>query len=94
MQFRKKEAPKATLSSEAGEMADAVLETMKKKKLPSWLDTLKQISEVGEVNVYGCAMFADLMGIKKEDLDPIVKEVIGVSQFMDMAKNSKMTLFL
>ncbi|MHB8361133.1 MAG: DsrE/DsrF/DrsH-like family protein [Thermoplasmataceae archaeon] len=94
MQFKKNGAPKATLSSEAGDMADAVLETMKKKKLPSWLDTLKQISEVGEVNVYGCAMFADLMGIKKEDLDPIVKEVIGVSQFMDMAKDSKMTLFL
>ncbi|MFG1519309.1 MAG: DsrE/DsrF/DrsH-like family protein [Thermoplasmataceae archaeon] len=94
MQFKKSGAPKPTLSAEAGNMADMVMKTMREKKVPSWLDTLKQISEIGNVNVYGCAMFADLMGIKKEDLDPMVKDVIGVSQFVDMAKDSKMTLFL
>ena len=39
-------------------------------------------------------MFADLMGIGKDDLDPMIEDVIGVSQFVDMAKDSKMTLFI
>ncbi|MCL5441385.1 MAG: DsrE/DsrF/DrsH-like family protein [Candidatus Thermoplasmatota archaeon] len=94
LQFKKSGAPKPTLSPDAGNMADLVMKTMKEKKVPSWLDTLKQISEIGNVTIYGCAMFADLMGIKKEDLDPIVKDVIGVSQFVDMSKDAKMTLFL
>ena len=94
LQFKKSGAPKPTLSPDAGNMADLVMKTMKEKKVPSWLDTLKQIGEIGNVTIYGCAMFADLMGIKKEDLDPIVKDVIGVSQFVDMSKDAKMTLFL
>lgn len=83
-----------SMSPEAGPLAGEVMRIMHEKKVPSWLDTIKQISEVGDVSVYGCAMFADLMNIKKEELDPIVKDVIGVSQFMDMAKDSTMTLFL
>ena len=39
-------------------------------------------------------MFADLMDIKKDDLDPVIDEIIGVSQFVAMAKDSKMTLFI
>ena len=39
-------------------------------------------------------MFADMMGIRKSDLDPIVRDVIGVSQFVDMSRDSNMTLFI
>ncbi|MCL4328085.1 MAG: DsrE/DsrF/DrsH-like family protein [Candidatus Thermoplasmatota archaeon] len=94
LQLKKNGRPAPTLSPDAGNMAGQIMQVMAEKKIPSWLDTLKKLQEIGTVNVYACAMFADLMGIKKNDLDPIVKDIIGVSQFVDMARESKMTLFL
>ncbi len=94
LQVTKEGVHQISLSPEAGPLAGEVMRVMHEKKIPSWLDTIRQISEVGDVTVYGCAMFADMMGIKKEELDPIVKDIIGVSQFMGMAKDSTMTLFL
>ncbi len=94
LQLKKSGAPKPTLSPEAGDMSKQIMKIMQEKKVPSWLDTIRNLKDIGNVNLYGCAMFADLLGLKKEDLDPLVKDVIGVSQFVDMAKDSKMTLFL
>ncbi len=94
LHLKKSGTPPPTLSPEAGPMAQQMMKIMAEKKIPSWLDTIKQAAEVGNVTVYGCAMFADMLGLKKSDLDPIVKDIIGVSQFVDMAKNSNMTLFI
>ena len=38
-------------------------------------------------------MFADMLSLKKEDMDPIVDEIIGVNEFVSMSKDS-MTLFI
>ncbi len=94
LQLKKNGAPPPTLSPEAGKMAPQIMKVMKEKKIPSWLDTIKQISEIGKVNVYGCSMFADLLEMNKDEFDPIMKDLIGVSQFVDMSKDSSMTLFL
>lgn len=91
----KKDAPRNTkLSFEGKEMSDQIFKIFEEKKIPSWLDMLKQAKEIGTVKVYACAMFADLLGIGKEDLDPIVDEIIGVSEFVSMSKDSNTTLFI
>jgi peroxiredoxin family protein len=94
MEFKKGSKGKINLSYDGKDVEKEVLQKMKEKKIPSWLDMIKQAKDVGNVKVYGCAMFADLMDIKKEDLDPVIDEIIGVSQFVAMAKDSKMTLFI
>ncbi len=94
MEFKKGSRGKINLSYDGKDIEKEVLQKMKEKKIPSWLDMIKQAKDVGNVKVYGCAMFADLMDIKKEDLDPVIDEIIGVSQFVAMAKDSKMTLFI
>lgn len=94
MEFRKGAAGKVKLSYDGKDIEKEVLQKMAQKKIPSWIDMIKQAKEVGNVKVYGCAMFADLMDLKKDDLDPIIDEIIGVSQFVAMAKDSKMTLFI
>ena len=94
MEMRKNAPENTKLSVEGKGMDKQLFTIMKEKKVPSWKDTLKQAAEIGSVHVYGCAMFADLMGIGKDDLDPMIEDVIGVSQFVDMAKDSKMTLFI
>lgn len=94
MEMKKSSPENTKLGPEGKGLEKQLFSIMKEKKVPSWKDTLRQAQEIGNVHVYGCAMFADLMGIEKEDLDPMVEEVIGVSQFVDMAKDSKMTLFI
>lgn len=94
MEFRKGAASKVKLSYDGKDIEKEVLQKMAQKKIPSWIDMIRQAKEVGNVKVYGCAMFADLMDLKKDDLDPIIDEIIGVSQFVAMAKDSKMTLFI
>ncbi len=94
LQFKKDNKSIPKLSYDGAEMSEEIFKIMQEKKVPSWMDMLKQAKEVGNVKVYGCAMFADLIGLKKEDLDPIIDEIIGVGEFVGMAKDSKTTLFI
>ena len=94
MEMKKNAPPNMKLSYEGKDMADQIFAIMKEKKVPGWKEMLRQAKEIGTVRVYGCAMFADLLGLKKEDLDPMVDEIIGVSEFVSKAKESKMTLFI
>ncbi|MGC9117165.1 MAG: DsrE/DsrF/DrsH-like family protein [Conexivisphaera sp.] len=81
-------------SADYSEMARAMGELMRAKNVPSWYETLKRAKEVGTVRVHACAMTYDLMGMKKEDLADIVDDVIGVGEFVDMARNADITLFI
>lgn len=94
LQFRKNNGSAPKLSYDGAEMSEEIFKIMQEKKVPSWLDMLRQAKEIGNVKVYACAMFADLLGLKKEDLDPIVDEIIGVSEFVAMSKDSNTTLFI
>lgn len=70
------------LSTSDPALKEMVFAVMKKKNVPTWLKTLKDAKELGSVKVYGCAMFSDLMEIKKADIDPVIDEIIGVNEFI------------
>lgn len=94
IEMKKNSPPNMKLSYEGRDMADQLFSIMKEKKVPGWKEMLRQAKEVGNVRIFACAMFADLLGLKKEDLDPMVDEIIGVTEFVGRAKESKMTLFI
>jgi peroxiredoxin family protein len=81
-------------SKDFEEMAGPMVMMMQQKHMPSWYDTLKQAKEMGNVKIHGCTMTAELMGLKKEDYDPIVDDMCGVATFVDAAQNSQITLFI
>lgn len=76
------------------ELAPMLAQLMKEKNVPSWYDMLLQAKSMGNVKVHACAMTLDLMGMKKEHLDPIVDDVVGVGEFVSNAKEGEITLFL
>jgi peroxiredoxin family protein len=39
-------------------------------------------------------MTADLMGLKKEDFDPIVDDIVGVTEFVSEARDGEITMFI
>jgi peroxiredoxin family protein len=76
------------------ELAPMLAQLMKEKNVPSWYDMLLKAKEMGQVRVHACAMTLDLMGLKKEHLDPIIDDVVGVGEFVSNAKEGEITLFL
>jgi peroxiredoxin family protein len=76
------------------DMAPLMMQLMKEKNVPSWYEMLKRAKELGNVKVHACAMTYDLMGMKKEDLADIVDDVIGVGEFISIAREAKITLFI
>ncbi len=95
--FRKGEPQRnMKFSGDYADKAPAMMQMMIKKKVPSWYQTLRTAKEMGNgmVKVHACAMTLDLMGLGKEDLDPIVDDIVGVGEFMDRAREGKVTLFI
>lgn len=54
-----------------------------------WSDLLRQAREVGEVDIQACALSMDLLGIGRDDLDPLVDGVEGVAPFMAVASEGQ-----
>ena len=77
-----------------GEIGPMMMKVMMAKKMPSWYDMLVKVKEMGGVKVHACATTYDLMDMKKEDLDPIVDDVIGVTEFLSRAGEGGITMFL
>jgi peroxiredoxin family protein len=94
MAFRKgaKEQP-PRISADFVDFAEAAIQAMQAKKVPHWLDTLRDAMELGDVKVKACGLTMDLFGLKVEDLEPVVKEVTGVGSFIEESTGGQ-TLFI
>lgn len=68
-----------------GDVGKALIE----KDVTLFPKLLENGKEMGELNIYCCALAMDVMGWKKEDLIDVVDDVIGVTTFLGMAKNAK-----
>ncbi|MDQ1372222.1 MAG: hypothetical protein QG582_1137 [Candidatus Thermoplasmatota archaeon] len=69
-----------------------MIKKMMKLNVPGYEEMLKQAKELG-VNFYACSTSMSLMGVKQEDLIDGTK-VLGASKFLDLAADSKVTLFI
>ncbi len=65
---------------------------MKKSNVPGYQEMLAQAKELG-VHFYACSTSMELMGLRKEDLLEGTK-VLGASAFLNLAVDSKTTLFI
>lgn len=76
----------------AGISPELLTMLMKKRNIAP-LDEIIQASIDLGVNFYACEMAYHMFGFEREDLIPEVKDVIGVSTFLLMSKDSQ-TLFI
>jgi peroxiredoxin family protein len=90
MGFRKGDWQKnMKFSKDFEEYAQPAFELMQAKNVPHWMQTLQQVSEIGDLRVKACGLTMDLFGIKLEDLEPIVSEVTGVASFMQESEGGQ-----
>lgn len=93
--FRKENiATNMKMSSDYAELAPMMMQLMQQKHVPSWFDTLSKAKELGNVRIHACGMTYDLMGMKKQDLPDIVDDVMAVGEFVELAREAKVTLFI
>ena len=57
------------------------------------LEELYQAAKDLGVNLYACEMSMNIFGMKRENLDPAVKEVIGVPSFLKYSEDGQ-TIFI
>jgi len=78
----------------AGMGRGMILREMRRKKIAG-LDGLLAMAEASGVEVLACSMSMDLMGIRPEELiDYPNLRICGATQFVDMAADGNVTLFV
>ena len=80
---------KMILPKEFESMGPALMEGIKREKVSSWYDMVKEAKEFG-AKVYACSMACGVMNIKREDLDPIVDDMVGAATFLQEAEGGQM----
>ena len=81
-------------SGDYADMAPMFAQVMQAKNVPTPFETLRTAKELGHVRIYACTMTMDLLGQTKADFIDLVDATAGVGEFMDRAKDAKMTLFI
>jgi peroxiredoxin family protein len=83
---------KMIMPKEFEHMGQAMMEGMAREHVASWYSMIKEAKEFG-AKVYACSMACGVMGIKREDLDPIVDDMVGAATFLQQAEGGQ-TLFI
>ena len=76
-------------SKDFEDYAGPAFEMMQARQVPSWMATLKDAMELGNLKVKACGMTMVLFNIHLEDLEPVVSEVTGVASFIKEAEGGQ-----
>lgn len=74
--------------TEFAAMAPAVMKGMQANHVASWDTMLRQAKEMG-AKVYACSMMSEVMGLKKEDFNDLVDDIVGAATFVQMAEHGE-----
>lgn len=77
------------LAPEAGPEGRSAVQALARAGQATWAETLRQAKDLGGVDVQACSLSMDLLGIKQDDLDPLVDGVEGVAAFWLAAGNGQ-----
>ena len=77
-----------------GEEGERLEKELKAKDAPSWRSMLETAKSLGELHIYACSQSMEILGLKKEDLDPLVEKVTGVATFVEQTQNAAVTYFI
>jgi peroxiredoxin family protein len=69
------------LAPEAGHEGRVAVDALAKAGQATWAETLRQVKELGEVDIQACSLSMDLLRLEESDLDPLVDGVEGVTAF-------------
>ena len=69
-------------------------EALDSGSIPDWKTVLSQGISTGKIRLYACSASLGMFGLKKEDLESYVEDVVGAATFLSKAKDSNVSLFI
>ncbi len=72
----------------------ALERTLVDRHVPGWRQILGAAKRVGPVHVYACSQSMDVLGLRREHLDDLVDEVVGIATFVDRTRGASATYFV
>ena len=94
LSLKKGASEQPRMSKDFEDMGPMMMQAMQEKNMSSWIDMLRTAKELGNVKIVACANTSDLMGLKLEDYEDVVDEIVGVGEYVNTARDSKITLFI
>ena len=70
-----------------------IMRRLMRKRNVATLEELIDASQALRIGFYACEMSMNILGLSKDDFDPYVQEVIGVSKFLEISEGGE-TLFI
>ena len=70
-----------------------IFRSLMRKNNVATLEELVEAAKVLGINLYACEMAMHVLGLKKEDFIPEVKDVLGVASFLKLSEGGR-TLFI
>jgi peroxiredoxin family protein len=74
--------------AEFAAMAPALVQGMQANHVASWDAMLRQAKELG-AKVHVCSMMSQVMGLKQEDFNDLVDDVVGAATFLTAAEDGE-----
>jgi peroxiredoxin family protein len=92
--LRKDEMDKAGLDATHKNLEENLRKRLEAMKYPTPYQMLKQMKQSGRSFIYACTPTMNMFNIKKEDLIPEVDKLAGAAQFLEVAADADVTLFI
>lgn len=74
-------------------VAGAFGEVMEGKNVPPFKMLFEQAVELGDARIVPCSMAMDVLGLEQDQLEPYVGEPMGLTKFLDDARDSQVWSF-
>lgn len=62
--------------------AERIARRLADPDVPGWAEVMRQAKEIGDVRVHACSSSMPLLGLRLEDLDPMVDDIMGMTTFI------------
>lgn len=66
---------------------------LEQKRAPPFKQLFQQAVELGDAKIYPCSMAMDVFGLNAEDLEPYLQPAMGLTKFLDDAKDAQVWSF-
>lgn len=83
-----KEPHEAPFPTEFASMAPTLARGMEAAKVAPWHEMLRQAKAMG-AKVHVCSMMSEVMGLKEEDFNDLVDDVVGAATFVQIAEGGE-----
>ena len=90
----KKDYEPSQISADYTDYKTKFMEGMKGGSMPHWKDMINQSRKIGVLKIHACSTTMELLGVKKEDFEDFVDDIIGAATFLTIAKDADITLYI